>query len=76
MLNLQTLQGESKLPSSAAMWQEIRQKEAVMSHRYVASHRHTIQVDFIPFMDELAVLIGCKPNISECLVSNNTAFSI
>lgn len=25
--------------------------------------RHTIQVDFIPYMDTLAELIGCKPNV-------------
>lgn len=38
-----------------------------MMERYTATQRHTIQVDFIPFLDELAELLGCKPDISECL---------
>ena len=62
-------QGDSKLPSREAMWQEVRQKQQDMAARYTATQRHTIQVDFIPFLDELAVLLGCKPNISESQVS-------
>ncbi|NWR74645.1 FMO5 monooxygenase, partial [Centropus unirufus] len=30
---------------------------------YVKSQRHTIQVDYIPYMDELACQIGVKPNL-------------
>lgn len=32
-------------------------------HRYVKSQRHTIQVDYIPYMDELACQVGVKPNL-------------
>ena len=42
---------------------DIAAKEIAMSHRYVKSKRHTIQVDYIPFMDELAELNGNKPNL-------------
>lgn len=49
------------------MWEDIREKQRVMNARYVSSQRHTIQVDVIPFMDEIADLIGCKPNLSESL---------
>lgn len=45
------------------MWKDVIDKRDVMAKRYVDSTRHTIQVDFIPFMDELAELAGCKPNI-------------
>ncbi|NWT73298.1 FMO5 monooxygenase, partial [Prunella himalayana] len=33
------------------------------AHRYVKSQRHTIQVDFIPYMDDLARHLGVKPNL-------------
>jgi dimethylaniline monooxygenase (N-oxide forming) len=52
------------------MWADIRKKEEEMRMRYYATQRHTIQIDFIPFMDELAELIGCKPNLREYLRSN------
>lgn len=32
-----------------------------MAQRYVASQRHTIQVDYLTYSDMLADLIGCKP---------------
>ncbi|WAR30988.1 FMO5-like protein, partial [Mya arenaria] len=35
-------------------------KAEAMSARYVHSPRHTIQVDYIPFLDELALLNGLK----------------
>lgn len=33
------------------------------AHRYVKSQRHTIQVDYIPYMDELACQLGVKPSV-------------
>ena len=42
---------------------DIAAKELAMSQRYVRSNRHTIQVDYVPFMDELAELNGNKPDI-------------
>nr|KAG5714538.1 hypothetical protein BaRGS_006984 [Batillaria attramentaria] len=56
-------EGEVKLPSTSEMWEDIRAKENAMAQRYWKSQRHTIQVDWIPFMDELAELNGCKPDI-------------
>ena len=53
------------LPSSQAMLQDIRDKEAAMATRYVQSQRHTIQVDYVDFMDELADLCGCKPDLGK-----------
>lgn len=34
------------------------------THRYVTSQRHTIQVDYLPYMDELADQVGVSPNLS------------
>ena len=55
--------GSAQLPSREVMWDDINGKRQKMAARYVASTRHTIQVDFISFMDEVAEEIGCKPDI-------------
>ena len=36
---------------------------AFPARRYVKSQRHTIQVDYIPYMDELACQVGVKPSL-------------
>ncbi|XP_033727986.1 dimethylaniline monooxygenase [N-oxide-forming] 5-like [Pecten maximus] len=62
-LATRVFKGDVTLPSSDNMWGDIRAKEERMRQTYVKSKRHTIQVDWIPFMDELATLNGCKPNL-------------
>ncbi len=47
------LSGRGTLPSPAAMRVEIEAAEKKMRKRYVASKRHTIQVDFQPYMREI-----------------------
>jgi dimethylaniline monooxygenase (N-oxide forming) len=44
------------------MWKDIKLKKDEMHERYYASQRHTIQVDYVTFMDELAELVGCRPD--------------
>jgi dimethylaniline monooxygenase (N-oxide forming) len=44
------LSGRSALPSAAEMKKEIAAEERRMRKRYVASKRHTIQVDFHPYL--------------------------
>ena len=48
------LEGKTKLPSRERMWEVIRREDARMAKRYVASKRHTIQVDFLPYMRAIA----------------------
>uniref|UniRef100_A0AC34RPP9 Flavin-containing monooxygenase n=1 Tax=Panagrolaimus sp. JU765 TaxID=591449 RepID=A0AC34RPP9_9BILA len=55
--------GNSKLPKKEEMLEDIRAKQEALKNRYLPTRRHTIQVDYIPFMDELAKLIGCYPSI-------------
>ena len=50
------------------MWEDIQAKEAAMAKRYVKSPRHTIQVDFIHYMDQLAELNGCAPDLGQCVM--------
>jgi dimethylaniline monooxygenase (N-oxide forming) len=57
------LTGGSRLPSKSEMIDDMQNKKMEMDARYVDSRRHTIQVDYIPYMDELADLIGVRPNI-------------
>ena len=44
------LEGSAALPEPDAMKREIEREEAAMRKRYVASTRHTIQVDHHPYM--------------------------
>ncbi|XP_064310721.1 flavin-containing monooxygenase 5 isoform X2 [Phalacrocorax carbo] len=55
--------GLNKLPSRHDMEADIKHKREAMAKRYVKSQRHTIQVDYIPYMDELACQVGVKPNL-------------
>ena len=54
--------GVTNLPPKQKMWDYINKYKDDMKQRYVSSQRHTIQVDFIPYMDELAVEFGVRPN--------------
>lgn len=47
------LDGSGTLPSPAEMKAEISAAETKMKRRYVASKRHTIQVDFQPYLREI-----------------------
>jgi dimethylaniline monooxygenase (N-oxide forming) len=47
------LEGRVELPSPERMRREIARDRAAMAKRYVASKRHTIQVDFAPYMRSL-----------------------
>src|SRR4051794_20025275 len=47
------LRGEYRLPSPAEMRDDIRRDQEAMRKRYVASKRHTIQVDFDRYLFEI-----------------------
>ncbi|XP_032872288.1 dimethylaniline monooxygenase [N-oxide-forming] 5-like [Amblyraja radiata] len=55
--------GDANLPSTADMITDIMEKKEKMSNRYDKSQRNTIQVDYIAYADELADLIGARPNL-------------
>lgn len=69
-LATRVFKGLSSLPDREEMWKDIRKKQEAMAIRYKKSNRHTIQVDYIPFMDELAELVGCKPNLAKLVLSD------
>ncbi|NXL89603.1 FMO5 monooxygenase, partial [Alectura lathami] len=55
--------GLHKLPPTSTMAADVAQTKEKISKRYVASRRHTVQVDYIPYMDELACQVGVKPSL-------------
>ncbi|CAG5117469.1 unnamed protein product, partial [Candidula unifasciata] len=59
-LATRVLKGNVVLPSKDDMWKDIRSKKIAIAKRYIKSRRHTIQVSYIHFMDELARLVGCS----------------
>jgi dimethylaniline monooxygenase (N-oxide forming) len=61
--------GEVPMPSPAVMWEDVQLKKDEMAKRFVPSQRHTIQVDYVPYMVELSELVGCKPDICAVLKS-------
>ncbi|XP_043076185.1 flavin-containing monooxygenase 5-like [Puntigrus tetrazona] len=62
--------GLCKLPPMSAMMKDVKAKEETMARRYVAAQRHTIQVDYIPYMDELAKQVGVRPSILKLFVTD------
>ncbi|KRY09545.1 Dimethylaniline monooxygenase [N-oxide-forming] 5 [Trichinella patagoniensis] len=57
------LANKQKLPPRAIMEKEVQGKQAENAQRYVRSQRHTIQVDYVPYLDEISQMIGTKPNL-------------
>lgn len=56
------LKGYIKLPNQKQMEKNLKKKREQMAKEFVASRRHTIQVYYVDYMDELAKLIGCRPS--------------
>ena len=54
------------------MLADIRKKQEELDKRYYKSPRHQIQVDFIPYMDELALQFGAKPNLMRIFFTDYT----
>ena len=59
----QLIIGQAQLPAKSQMRADIDQKRAAMAKRYYAGPRHTLQVDWCDFMDQLAAEFGVKPNL-------------
>lgn len=51
------------LPSTKNMYADIKQNSEIMSKQYFNGPRHTIQVDYVDYLDDLSSMIGAKPNI-------------
>ncbi|XP_070532961.1 flavin-containing monooxygenase 5-like [Ptychodera flava] len=54
--------GFARLPSQETMIIDINRRKEAAASRYVKSPRHTLQVDYIAYMDEIGTEIGVTPN--------------
>ncbi|XP_053549843.1 flavin-containing monooxygenase 5 [Bombina bombina] len=63
-LATRVFKGLVKLPTLDDMTRDIKEKREEMEKRYVVSQRHTIQVDYMEYMDELSEIVGVKPSLS------------
>lgn len=61
------MSGKLQLPTAEKMRKDIMKKHKYLESRYYGGPRNTLQVDWINYMDELANLVGCKPNVSKYL---------
>ncbi|KAH7712254.1 FMO-4 protein [Aphelenchoides avenae] len=62
--------GRTELPTPLDMTKDIAEKRRQIERRYYRSPKHTLQVDYVPYMDELAEQIGCKPSIPKVLLED------
>ena len=62
--------GRLTLPPKNQMYFDIIAKRQQMKRRYFKSSKHTFQVDFVVYMDELAELNGCKPPLKEYIFTD------
>ncbi|KAM4722179.1 flavin-containing monooxygenase 5-like [Rhinophrynus dorsalis] len=67
---VRVFKGLCKLPSSCEMLADIESKKKALESRYVESPRHTIQVDYLEYMDELATEVGVKPSVLKFLFTD------
>ncbi|GMT06013.1 hypothetical protein PENTCL1PPCAC_28187, partial [Pristionchus entomophagus] len=73
---LEVIAGRSKLPTMEQRRQSVKDKREQMAKRYAKSRRHTIQVDYIPYMDEMAAMIGCEPPVWHSYLPNDPSMAI
>ncbi|KAF8778564.1 Dimethylaniline monooxygenase like protein [Argiope bruennichi] len=72
----QILAGNLKLPSEEEMKKDIENKIRANEKRFVNTSRHTIEADWVPYLDELAEMIGAKPNLLKLAITDPKFFWI
>lgn len=70
----QLMKRKCTLPTTDEMKKEVIDRQEKLSKRYVSSPRHTIQVDFISYMDELCTEFGAKPNFWKMALTDPVLF--
>ncbi|CAN7937602.1 unnamed protein product [Ixodes hexagonus] len=70
----QLLAGKCKLPPQSEMQEDIAQTREALRLRFVNSPRHTIQVDWFSYMEDLADRIGARPKLLKYFFTDNELF--
>lgn len=68
------MRGKISLPSKEKMYADIKKKDDYNRKRFTNSSRHTFQVEFIGYQDELAEEIGVKPNLLKLAITDPKLF--
>uniref|UniRef100_T1JD35 Flavin-containing monooxygenase n=1 Tax=Strigamia maritima TaxID=126957 RepID=T1JD35_STRMM len=66
--------GTCHLPAKSTMIDDIERKRWEINQQYFASDSHTVQVDYIWYLDELSRLIAAKPDFRYMLLSDPELF--
>ncbi|KAF8789229.1 Dimethylaniline monooxygenase like protein [Argiope bruennichi] len=70
----QLMNGKVVLPDRKEMKKEISRRRKAMDVRFVDSARHTVEVDFIHFMDDITREYGATPNMRKLLLTDPKLF--
>ncbi|GFT57005.1 dimethylaniline monooxygenase 5 [Nephila pilipes] len=68
------MNGKLSLPSKKEMEADVEAKKEENRKRYTHSERHTIQADYIPYLDEITTLFGAKPNLFKIFFTDPMLF--
>ncbi|XP_067118653.1 flavin-containing monooxygenase 5-like [Centruroides vittatus] len=71
---VQVLVKKVPFPSEQEMRKDIEKQLRAIKKRYYDAKRHTIQVDYINYLDELASLIGAKPDFAKMFFTDPKLF--
>ncbi|RWS20600.1 dimethylaniline monooxygenase [N-oxide-forming] 5-like protein [Leptotrombidium deliense] len=66
------ISGKVKLPSKVKMLKSIEHAKKVRKATFYNSLRHTLEVNWISYMDEIASFIGVKPNLWKYLLTDRS----
>ena len=64
------MSGRLRLPSRDHMRRVMDQERAFYQKAFYESSKHTLQLLYMPYMDELAAEIGCKPRLYKYLLTD------
>ncbi|KAL4222184.1 Dimethylaniline monooxygenase [N-oxide-forming] 4 [Mactra antiquata] len=64
--------GSVTLPDSKIMWEYIRRNKEDSNKYRIPTLTGVTQVDYLPYMDELAAIIGVKPNLVKLVFQDPT----
>ncbi|XP_054708731.1 flavin-containing monooxygenase 5-like [Uloborus diversus] len=70
----QLLNGKVKFPSPDLVLADVQKKKKELAERYVGTPRHTVQVDYIAYMDEIASQFGARPNLKKMALTDPLLF--
>lgn len=71
---IQVFTDKLTLPSPDAMWADVLKNLAETRTFYVPSQRHEMMLDHVPYMEELAGIMGIKPNFCRMLLTDPILF--